>query len=77
MTRQELANLLLADKDKLNEEVMIIDMEYGRYYPINSIKSITIAMCENGDYVEQYISKKGRVYPGRTNERVVTEFNSL
>ena len=33
-------------------------MEYSRFYPLEFIESVPIAMCENGDYVEQHISKK-------------------
>ena len=39
MTRRWLANSLLADDSKLDEEVVIFDYDTGRYYEVCNIES--------------------------------------
>ena len=49
MTRRGLANSLLADDSKLDEEVVIFDYDTGRYYEVCNIESKQIDKLPYGE----------------------------
>ena len=49
MTRRELANSLLADDSRLDEEVVIFDYDTGRYYEVCNIESKQIDKLPYGE----------------------------
>lgn len=49
MTRRGLANSLLADDSKLDEDVVIFDYDTGRYYEVFNIESKQIDKLPYGE----------------------------
>lgn len=70
MTRRGLANNLLADDSKLDEEVVIFDYDTGRYYEVCNIESKQIDKLPYGEMMPLL---EGRFARFRDKDAVIKE----
>lgn len=73
MTRRELAQKLLEDESKLDEEVMIEDLEYSRYYSVDEVETKIMDILPNNEFALQSVKPHERFgHKNAIGEKIVT-----
>ena len=74
MTRKELAELLLSDKSKLEEEVVIFDYDTSQYYKVDDIETIEVDILPNGKMKELLTGRFARF---RDKDAIIKEMTII
>ena len=74
MTRRELANLLLSDESKLDEEVIIFDNDTSQYYKVDDIETIKVDILPNGKMKELLTGRFARF---RDKDAIIKEMTII
>lgn len=73
MTRRELIDILKSDETKLDEEVVWEDLEYSRFYPVDSVDSHMMDILPNQEMVLQSVKPYEKFgHKNSIGEKIVT-----